>query len=363
MLSKFKFAICLPTFNDGLVLKETIESILQDIEKINELCDFTFFISNNNSTDNTEEIVLSYKEKYPELNIKYNKNLENIGALKNLVKCAELASEYDYVTFVGDDVYFRGAIPYLLELIIEQNKKTQIICFPFNFCEDPLTEVRKLNNGKVPHLITEYNSLREMLLVLDLNILPMMCFVFRKDVIETLLREECCHENYFPHSLVMLFHLHSNFLFCDGISYIATRNPQKGKINAKKTILIALDLVKMVNIVKNRNVINEEEYNDLMKKFVSIFLDWFFFPFIRYTSNSERISLLTMILQTIPLKFLKQRILKIVFYILPAYLFWGFKSIIFSSSFFVKSISHEYQEHKLIRERRNSTSNERTEWS
>lgn len=114
-----KISICIPTYNRApfleILLKSVEEEIINDNlkEKI-EIC-----ISDNASTDNTENLIKKYQLK---MNINYNKNLKNIGAGANFIKSVSLAS-YDYCWIVGsDDVIKEGAIVKIIEKINLHNK-------------------------------------------------------------------------------------------------------------------------------------------------------------------------------------------------------------------------------------------------
>lgn len=67
-------SICIPTFNRSEYLKKSIESIVCQKEFINGKVEIV--ISDNASTDNTENVIREFQQKYP--NIYYSKNKENI---------------------------------------------------------------------------------------------------------------------------------------------------------------------------------------------------------------------------------------------------------------------------------------------
>lgn len=93
----FRLSICIPTFNRGKYLNNLLNSIYNTdtyfLKKI-EVC-----ISDNNSSDETEEIVNSYRTK---LDIKYKKNETNIGLAKNILEVVEMAKG-EFVWILGDD--------------------------------------------------------------------------------------------------------------------------------------------------------------------------------------------------------------------------------------------------------------------
>lgn len=89
------FSVCIPTYNKSEDLKNAINSVLEQTYK-----DFELIISDNNSPDDTKQIVQSCKDK----RIKYFKNSNNIGWIKNLKKAISKANG-EYVLLQGDDDY------------------------------------------------------------------------------------------------------------------------------------------------------------------------------------------------------------------------------------------------------------------
>lgn len=93
-------SICIPTYNRAEYIGEAIQSVLNqitsDIKGKVEIC-----ISDNASTDNTEEIVKKYQNKNI-CSITYHKNKENLGADKNYLKVVDIANG-EYCWYLGSD--------------------------------------------------------------------------------------------------------------------------------------------------------------------------------------------------------------------------------------------------------------------
>ncbi len=93
-------SVCIPTYNRASYLDEAIESVVtqitDDMKGKVELC-----ISDNASTDNTEEIVEKWK-KQSSISIIYHKNKVNLGADRNYLKVVEI-SKGNYCWFLGSD--------------------------------------------------------------------------------------------------------------------------------------------------------------------------------------------------------------------------------------------------------------------
>lgn len=91
-----KFAICIPTYNRCSKLKECLDSFIDDAVKYN----INIYISNNASTDNTQNFLKEYSSKYP--NIYYaNQSLE-LHLDLNMLNVLEMAQS-EYALWLGDD--------------------------------------------------------------------------------------------------------------------------------------------------------------------------------------------------------------------------------------------------------------------
>ena len=112
-----KLSICIPTYNRCDHLNNCLNSIcLNNINSSNiEIC-----ISDNNSTDKTFDIVSQYKKKF---NIKYNKNSENIGVAKNILKSVDMSTSKFCWIIGDDDLLMNDAIKTVLYLL-DKHKKT-----------------------------------------------------------------------------------------------------------------------------------------------------------------------------------------------------------------------------------------------
>ena len=114
-------SICIPTFNRAEKLDNCLNSIL--ISK--QLCkdhDLEICFSDNDSNDNTKNVVDSYKSK---LNINYFKNSKNLGFAKNAINVVGLArGEYSWI--VGDDDLILPETLRVLFQILQSNLNIEI---------------------------------------------------------------------------------------------------------------------------------------------------------------------------------------------------------------------------------------------
>jgi len=89
--------IFLITYNRSYKLERTLSQIFSENSPIK---DFEIKIIDNNSTDNTYEIIKKYQEKFS--NLKYTKNKLNIGGNANIARTFELAQK-EYLWILCDD--------------------------------------------------------------------------------------------------------------------------------------------------------------------------------------------------------------------------------------------------------------------
>ena len=94
-------SICIPTYNRVNQLDNCLNSIFISKKSV-ENFNFEVCISDNNSQQRIESLIEKYKNK---LNIKFNKNIKNLGFALNGIKSVEMASG-TYSWMIGDDDLF-----------------------------------------------------------------------------------------------------------------------------------------------------------------------------------------------------------------------------------------------------------------
>jgi glycosyltransferase involved in cell wall biosynthesis len=90
-------SICIPTFNRKEALLDNLNCLVLQASEQTEIV-----ISDNNSSDGTEEAVQKFIDAHPAVNITYSKNSSNIGPDKNFVKVLKLGKG-KYRQLLGDD--------------------------------------------------------------------------------------------------------------------------------------------------------------------------------------------------------------------------------------------------------------------
>ncbi len=115
-----KISVCIPSYNHEKYIGKTIESILNQTYK-----NFEIIISDDNSKDNSENIIKSYKDQ----RINFYKNNANIGPALNSNKFIEL-SNCDYILILpSDDVLLKNALEIYLKEIESDNNADVLFCW------------------------------------------------------------------------------------------------------------------------------------------------------------------------------------------------------------------------------------------
>lgn len=113
-----KLAVLMPTYNCASYLNESIDSILNQT-----FSDFDFYIYDDCSTDNTEEIIKSYNDE----RIFYIKNNFNLGIAKTLnLGLDKLVNQYEFVARMDADDW---AFPERFQKQIEFLKSNESLLF------------------------------------------------------------------------------------------------------------------------------------------------------------------------------------------------------------------------------------------
>jgi glycosyltransferase involved in cell wall biosynthesis len=112
-----RISICIPTYNRASLLENCLNSIIQGNQFSEN--DFEICISDNCSTDNTQEIVQSAQKK---ISINYSRGSSNIGMARNFLKVVDMAIG-EFVWIIGDDdLLLPGALIKLKKLINEHSE-------------------------------------------------------------------------------------------------------------------------------------------------------------------------------------------------------------------------------------------------
>lgn len=132
----------IPTFNRSLYLNKAIESVFKEITS-NDL-EIEVLISDNNSTDNTKEIVEKWNEKFE---INYSRNKTNLGFDKNIDLIVKNAKSDFVLIMSDDDIIYPNSLNLYLD-ILKANKNVSIIIGKAKFMDNVMKKEIKTFSDK-----------------------------------------------------------------------------------------------------------------------------------------------------------------------------------------------------------------------
>lgn len=196
-------SICIPTYNRADYITKLLNSIIiQDPKNIE------IIISDNASTDNTQELLQEFIKKFPWL--KYSRSDKNIGFDGNMKKIIELASGKYCWTVGSDDMLEINSISVIINYI--QKFSPDIILFNKIDIDLNSIPVKKVKIFKDSFGIKTFSSLDNRSLITyftnasnsNVFFTYMSCFIFKREVWK--ITEECgkFEGTHYLHAAIML---------------------------------------------------------------------------------------------------------------------------------------------------------------
>jgi glycosyltransferase involved in cell wall biosynthesis len=111
--------IAIPTYNRALILDGALNKILPQISKHRNIIEF--ILSDNASTDNTQEVIKKNKEKYSEIKIITNLQPYNTGYFGNFKKCKEISNGKYFWLLSDNDHIQNGVVDFLISILHSTN--------------------------------------------------------------------------------------------------------------------------------------------------------------------------------------------------------------------------------------------------
>lgn len=121
-----KLTIGIPTWNRATEIRDALDSVvfqLQEDEKLKN--EVEIFVSINASTDNTEDVIKKYQDKFKDIEIRYFVQPVNVGFDRNVDNLFKHAKGEFVWLLSDDDAIEDGAISKVIE-IINQNKDNNL---------------------------------------------------------------------------------------------------------------------------------------------------------------------------------------------------------------------------------------------
>lgn len=124
-----KVSVCIPTYNYGNYIAETIESVLAQ-----NYSDFELLIIDDSSKDQTAKVVESYARKDPR--IRFIVNEINLGMVENWNACIAQAKG-EYIKFVfGDDLLASPDAIGRMVTLLDNDKTVSLTCSARNLIDE-----------------------------------------------------------------------------------------------------------------------------------------------------------------------------------------------------------------------------------
>lgn len=172
-MQKVLISIIMPVFNAEIYLKKSIESVLNQIFE-----SFELIIVNDNSTDDSENIIKEFVQKYSKIKYINNTN-QGVSNARNL---GIEFSKGEYITFIDADDYICSNA--LEQMYLYINKNNNDVCMS-GYIEQSLKNKKRIElpykDGQIfkhPQIIT--------------NIIPKMIAIIKSDSDKTLIMGSAC---------------------------------------------------------------------------------------------------------------------------------------------------------------------------
>jgi glycosyltransferase involved in cell wall biosynthesis len=117
--------IAIPTYNRADLLDQQLEWLSKAIKGYESDCEI--LVSDNCSSDNTQEVIKKWQNTINNITFKSNRNFKNLGVMRNIIYCLNSATT-KYVWTIGDDDPIQDkAVSYVIDKI----KKTEHLSLLF----------------------------------------------------------------------------------------------------------------------------------------------------------------------------------------------------------------------------------------
>lgn len=160
-MSDIKLSFCIPTYNRADYIGQTLTSIADQIIEGGWTDCIEICVSDNASTDATDEVIQNFQAVHLSVRLAYSKNSENLGADRNYLRVVELASgEYCWL-FGSDDTLVPGAIGGIMQ---ELQCDYDIILSNRIECDINLNQLRKQYwlDSKLGSCVYNFSDIRDI---------------------------------------------------------------------------------------------------------------------------------------------------------------------------------------------------------
>jgi abequosyltransferase len=170
LTTEILLSICIPTYNRAHKLR----LLLQNIEECFDTASVEICISDNKSTDNTEEVIKEFSKKF--INFKYQINIENKGMAFNWINVTKMATGR-YISVVSDEDSFLAEYSNKIFPILKENIYSIVFYRVLNNSTNDIWAPSVFNYKKIEHAAELANKI-ELFKYLHIS-----GYVFKKSLI------------------------------------------------------------------------------------------------------------------------------------------------------------------------------------
>jgi glycosyltransferase involved in cell wall biosynthesis len=245
LIEKPLLTIAIPTYNRSNLLVRNLDSIIASIRGFEK--NVEIIISDNNSSDDTELVVIPYLQFEF---IKYFKNSENINFNFNYIKIIDKYADGLFCWIIGDDDFLReGSIEFVVELL-KNNLKVSFfsLAYDVEWSKESISSCTKYDSSKLS-IYDNYGLLLENLSTSG-NIFNgfISASIFNTELIKKTNKGfvsknsfDLPHHNMFPHSCYFALTLNDkNCVIVNEILFYANINDSKGWEGALSQIYLVV---------------------------------------------------------------------------------------------------------------------------
>lgn len=239
-----KLSVCIPTYNRSELLKQTLESVLCQINDEVEIV-----VCDNASSDDTYKVINEYIKKNT---ISYYRNKKNMGMDYNFLQCLRNATG-EYIQLLSDDdILLPGAINKLLEIIKKyQPSYINLNSYTYNGEYDP-------THKKTPRI-----ALKDDLITNNKDVYISKIGVYITYISATCIRKEDFLKLQQPEKYIGSYFLHAHCVFnilnndSNGTviitkdAFLAAKNNNSGYFNLYKVWVYEYKKLLLSTAVKN----------------------------------------------------------------------------------------------------------------
>jgi len=239
-------SIGIPTYNGGKHIKETLDSIVSQLNDVNE--EIEIVISDNASTDETPEIIKDYQNRYGI--IKYFRNGQNVGFDRNVDLLFERAIGKYVWLLSDDDLILPGSIRKVLKVLSKHPELAAVFVNWSNYSCD----LKKCNVERTINISEDIlcKTADEFLSTVKLNPVLISANVISRDLWKSIYQNDPIGAGW-AHYKTLLSLIVGHHTYCIAQPYVIYRSGNtRWNKEGEQSILNGITLMQIINSLISR---------------------------------------------------------------------------------------------------------------